>query len=48
MYKGVKVPPLGMVDDIITIRNCSEQAIAINSAGNSFIESKTHANKIQM
>ena len=40
MYKGVEVPPLGMVDDIVTISKCSEQAIAMNSAVNSFIESK--------
>ena len=44
MYKGVRVPPLGMVDDILTISTCSQQAIAMNATVNSFIESK----KLQM
>ena len=40
MYKGVEVPPLGMVDDILTISTCSLQAIAMNATVNSFIDSK--------
>ena len=40
MYKGVAVPPLGMVDDILTISQCSPQAIAMNATVNSFVESK--------
>ena len=41
MYKGVAVPPLGLVDDILTISQCSLQAIEMNAAVNSFVESKT-------
>ena len=40
MYKGVEVPPLGMGDNILSISKCSEQSIAMNSALNSFVESK--------
>ena len=40
-YKGVAdVPPLLMVDDILTISKCSPTASALNSTVNSFIESK--------
>ena len=38
-YKGVKVPPLGMVDDIITVTNV-EQTARMNSLVNTFIEHK--------
>ena len=38
-YKGVKVPPLGMVDDIITVTNV-EQTARMNSLINTFIEHK--------
>ena len=34
------MPPLGMVDGVLTITKCSEQAIAMNLAEKSFIESK--------
>ena len=43
-YKGVEVPPLGMVDDILSISKCSEQSIAMNATVNSFIGS----NKLQL
>jgi hypothetical protein len=43
-YKGVTdVPPLEMVDDILTISKCSIAAVTINAVVNAFIESKkTH------
>ena len=38
-YKGdVDVPVLGMVDDVLNVANCSEQAVISNSTINSFIE----------
>ena len=41
MYKGVAaVPPLLMVDDILTITKCSPTASALNATVNSFIENK--------
>ena len=41
MYKGVTaVPPLLMVDDILTISKCSPTAQAMNSTVNAFIKSK--------
>ena len=41
MYKGVAaVPPLLMVDDILTISKCSPTAIALNYTVNAFMESK--------
>ena len=41
MYKGVAaVPPLLMVDDILTISKCSITATALNATVNAFIESK--------
>ena len=40
MYKGVEVPPLGMVDDILTISKCSAQSTALNSTVNTFVETK--------
>ena len=40
-YKGeVSVPPLGMVDDIITIQKCGSAAVTINSEVNAFVEQK--------
>ena len=40
-YKGVAdVPPLLMVDDILTINKCDPTASAMNSTINTFIESK--------
>ena len=39
-YKGVEVPPLGMVDDILTISKCSKQATVMNATVNSFVETK--------
>ena len=39
-YKGVEVPPLGMVDDILTISKCSTQATAMNATVNAFVETK--------
>ena len=38
-YKGVPVPPLGMVDDIITMTNARETG-SMNKLVNTFIESK--------
>ena len=38
-YKGVQVPPLGMVDDIITVTNV-ENTQTMNKLVNSFIEHK--------
>ena len=41
MYNGVvEVPPILMVDDILTINKCSPTAVAMNSTVNAFIESK--------
>jgi hypothetical protein len=40
-YRGsVSVPPLEMVDDIITASKCGSTAIALNTAVNTFIEQK--------
>ena len=40
-YRGkVKVPPLKMVDDIISAVNCGSTATAVNATINAFIESK--------
>ena len=40
-YKGVAdVPPLLMVDDILTVSKCDTTANAMNSTVNTFIESK--------
>ena len=40
-YKGVaEVPPLEMVDDILTITKCSVTEVAINATVNAFIENK--------
>ena len=39
MYKNVvKVPVLGMVDDVLNVAKCSEQAVMSNSTINSFME----------
>ena len=41
LYKGaVEVPPLLMVDNILTISKCSTTALAMNSTVNAFIASK--------
>ena len=41
MYKGVAaVPPLLMVDDILTVSKCSSTSIALNATVNAFIENK--------
>ena len=40
-YKGeVSVPPLGMVDDVLTIQKCGATSMAINSEVNAFFEQK--------
>ena len=40
-YKGeVDVPPLEMVDDILTLQNCGLASEAINNQVNNFIEQK--------
>ena len=40
-YKNtVKIPSLGMIDDILTISKCGQESIKSNSVTNSFIESK--------
>ena len=40
-YKGtVDIPSLGMVDDIMSIQECSEKVVMTNSVVNAFIESK--------
>ena len=40
-YKGVvSVPPLEMVDDIITAVKCGSTAVTLNATVNAFIESK--------
>ena len=40
-YKGkVKIPSLGMVDDILAIQKCSNDAIRINAVINAFVETK--------
>lgn len=41
MYKGkVSVPPLLMVDDILTVQKCGATSGATNSEVNAFIEQK--------
>ena len=41
MYKGVAaVPPLLMVDNILTVSKCSTTASAMNATVNAFIENK--------
>ena len=47
-YKGhVEVPPLGMVDDILTISKCGNDSVVSNAVINTFTESKklTFSNK---
>ena len=40
-YKGVvEIPTLGMVDDILSVQKCSEDAVKINAVINGFIEGK--------
>ena len=40
-YKGeVSVPPMEMVDDILTLQKCGLTSSAINSEVNAFIEQK--------
>ena len=40
-YKGVvKVPPLQMVDDIITASECGKQVVTTNAAVNTFVKLK--------
>jgi hypothetical protein len=40
-YKGeVSVPPLGMVDDVLTIQKCGTTALTINNEVNAFFEQK--------
>ena len=39
-YKGVKVPPLGMVDEIITVTNVEQTKTTMNKLINTFIEHK--------
>ena len=42
MYKGqVSVPPLEMVDDILTVEKCGLTSLAMNAEVNSFIEQKS-------
>ena len=41
LYKGkVQVPPLEMVDDVITVSECGSTAVTMNSVVNTFIRSK--------
>ena len=45
MYKGkVKVPSLGMVNDVVNVDKCSNKAMTFNATINAFIE----ANKLRM
>ena len=40
-YKGeISVPPLGMVDDVLTVQKCGSTSAAINSEVNAFFEQK--------
>ena len=40
-YKGeVSVPPLEMIDNILTVQKCGATSLAMNSAVNAFIEQK--------
>ena len=40
-YKGeVPVPPLEMVDDVVTVSKCGATSVALNKTVNSFIEHK--------
>ena len=40
-YKGnVEVPPLEMVDDVITVSKCGSTSVALNQTVNSFVELK--------
>ena len=38
-YKGIDIPPLGMVDDIITVSSV-ENTAKVNELVNTFVESK--------
>ena len=41
LYKGVaEVPPLEMVDDVLTISKCSATSVAMNATVNAFMENK--------
>ena len=41
MYKGqFKVPPLQMVDNILTVQKCGSTSSAMNDSVNAFIEQK--------
>ena len=41
LYKGiVRVPPLEMVDDILTVSNCGIDSVTKNTIVNTFIETK--------
>ena len=40
MYKGVEVPLLGMVEDILTISKCSAQSTAMTTTVNTLVEKK--------
>ena len=45
MYKGkVKVPSLGMVNDVVNVDKCSNKAMTFNTTINAFIE----ANKLRL
>ena len=43
MYKGVKVPPLAMIDDLLCISNCGLETVELNS----YINAKTKLKKLQ-
>ena len=40
-YKGeVKIPPLEMIDDILSVSNCNEKSVEMNAEINAFVEAK--------
>ena len=39
MYKGVRIPPLEMIDDILTVTN-AEKTLSMNNMVNTFVEHK--------
>ena len=44
-YKGfVRIPPLALIDDILTITNCGIESIAMNAA----VQSKVNNKKLQL
>ena len=39
-YKGVPIPPLGMIDDVLAVAECGTKSVKTNSVINSFVDSQ--------